>query len=172
MKLKSTLALMAIAFSGCLAASPNLVFVQMPGVKAQGTIARHCEQLDLIEIAPRQLSEGQLGDLWIGFPGDKQIPLRSTTEASIKTLGATPAQRDVTPGISSTYYAGGYSLHFENGRLVSLTANRYGFPPKDGTAFARLGSLRNGNTLSLPCSLEQFENVFGKSGKITRGFAW
>ena len=162
-----------MSFTGCVR-SPNLVFVTKGGIKAQGSIfgvfKKH-EQIELIEISPRKLTDGQMHDLWIGFPLTNQMTFAETTENAIKEFSE-PATKYYPASSPGTYYVCGYSFSFEGGEFVGFSANLYGYPPKEITAFVKLGSRKSGSSLSLPCSVDDFEKVFGKADAIIRGFSW
>jgi hypothetical protein len=165
------LLILAAAFLCCMAASPNILFVAKGGIKAQGTISKQREQIDLIQIDLQRVSELELRDLWVGLSPTNQITFAEVTESVIKETSSTNFVSE-TGKPSHTYYAAGYSFRFEEGHLVNFQANRYGFPPKKTTAFVKLGSRKSETPLSLPCSVDDFEKVFGKADKITRGFGW
>lgn len=172
MKITFLLIFIATVFSGCAAASPNLLFGQMRGINAKGTISKQGEQIGLIEIDPRALSEVQLHDLWVGLASTNQTTFAEITEDLIKKIGIPSTKYYSAPSTKTIYYVCGYSFRFEGGQLVSFLANQYGFPPKKTTAFVNLGSRKSKSSLSLPCSVDDFEKVFGKADKITRGFGW
>jgi hypothetical protein len=151
--------LIAISITGC--SSPNLVFVTKGGIKAQGSVFglfKTHEQIWLISINPRELTDGQMHDLWVGFPLTNQMTFAEITEDAINKISVTPAKC-------------GYSFDFKEGRLDGFYANLYGWPPKDIVAFVKLGSRKSGSSLSLPCSVDEFEKVFGKADSITRGYS-
>jgi hypothetical protein len=162
---------------GCSAASPNLLFVEMRGIKAQGAISgvfRKHEEINSIGIDIRELSEIQLHDLWVGLDSTNQTPFAEITEDAIKKIGVFRGNPPSAPSTKTGYFVCGYKFIFDGGQFASLMANQYqySFPPKEGNAFVKFGSRKNGASLSLPCSVEDFEKVFGKPDKITRGFSW
>ena len=147
----------------------------MRGIKAQGAISgvfRKHEEINSIGIDPRQLSEVQLHDLWVGLDSTNQTLFSEITEDAIKKIGILRGNPPSAPSTETGYSVCGYAFKFDGGRCVNVSANRYGFPPKEGTAFVKFGSRKNEASLSLPCSVEDFEKVFGKADKITRGFGW
>jgi hypothetical protein len=101
-----------------------------------------------------------------------QTAFAEITESAIKEISTSNYIPKSAGKLSCIYYTGGYAFKFEEGHLVNFQANRYGFPPKKTTAFVRLGSRKSGSSLLLPCSVDDFEKVFGKADKITRGFGW
>jgi len=98
--------------------------------------------------------------------------LAEITEALIKDAATSKFVSSSQAHATSTYYYQGYAFEFAGGCLVKFTADRYGFPPAKTTAFVRLGSRKTGTALSLPCSIETLEQVFGKADQIKRGFGW
>ena len=159
-------------FSGCAVMSPNLLFVRMRGINAKGTISKQREQIGLIEVNIRQLSESQINDLWIGLSATNQTSLVEVTEDLIRQIGVPSTNFYSAASDASTYFYCGYSFRFEGGHFAKCLANQYGFPPKVGSAFVMLGSRKNAVSLSLPCSLYDFEKVFGSADKVERGFGW
>jgi hypothetical protein len=166
--------LIAMSFTGCVR-NPNLVFVTKGGIKAQGNIfgvfKKH-EQIELIAINPLELTDGQMHDLWVGFPLTNQITFAEITEDAIKKIGILRENPPSVPRTETGYSVCGYSFDFKGGRFDGFSANLYGWPPKDIIAFVKLGSRKSGSSLSLPCSVDDFEKVFGKADAVTRGFSW
>ena len=165
--------ILAVCLVGC-AASPNLVNVTKGGITAHGTIfgvfKKH-EQIDLIEINPRKLSDDERKSLWVGLSSTNQIAFSEITEAAIKRIGI-PATNFYSAANPESYFLCGYNFDFKDGEFVGFTASIYGNPPKDIVAFVKLGSLRSGSSLSFPCSVDDFEKVFGKADSINRYFSW
>lgn len=165
--------LVAVCLEGC-AASPNLVDVTKGGIKAHGSIAgvfsKH-EQIDLIEINPRDLSDDQRRDIWVGVSLTNQMAFSEITEEAIKGIGV-PATNYYSTASLGRYFLCGYSFNFKAGEFVGFTASLHGNPPKDKIAFVKLGSSKTGSSLSFPCSVDDFEKVFGKADDITRWFSW
>src|SRR5438105_15314438 len=87
MKVVLVLVVVAAILAGCFTASPNLLFVDKGGIKAEGTISRRREQIGLIEINPRELSEAQIHDLWIGLSSTNHAAFADITENAIKRIG-------------------------------------------------------------------------------------
>lgn len=180
--MKTVIVLISISVTtmlvGCSAASPNLLFAEMRGIKAQGDICRKNfrkhEEINSIGIDIHELSEIQLHDLWVGLNSTNQTSFAEITEDAIKKIGVFRGDTPSTPSTKTGYFVCGYKFIFDGGQFASLMANQYqySFPPKEGTAFVKFGSRKNGASLSLPCSVEDFEKVFGKADKITRGFGW
>jgi len=162
-----------LCFTGCVA-SPNLVFVTKGGIKAQGSIfgvIKKHEEINSIGIDIRKLSEIQLHDLWVGLDSTNQTLFAEISEDAIKKIGILRKNPPSAPSTETGYSVCGYAFTFDGGQCVNVSANRYGFPPKEGTSFVKFGSRKSGASLSLPCSVDDFEKVFGKSDKITRGYS-
>jgi hypothetical protein len=152
--------------AGC-SASANLLTVSKEGIRGQGSISSKGEQIETIDIHPDELSPNEGQDLWIRFSSGKQVPLQSITEDLLKTI-ATPSSYYYSAPRNPSYYVDGYDFEFEKGHFTELLINLYGWPPRDITAFVSIGS-RKGTSLTLPCSISDFENVFGKV-KIGRAY--
>jgi hypothetical protein len=161
----------AACLMGC-ASSPNLVFVEDGGIKAQGQISGRSEKIDLIDIDLKKCPEGRLQDLWVGLSPTNRLAFSQMTEETIRAAGISSTNYYSAPAVGATYFLSGYSFRFEGGRLVRVLASRYGFPPARTAAYVTIGSQKSGHSFSLPCSLEDYEAVFGKRGMTTRGFAW
>ena len=162
-----------VCFTGCVG-SPNLVHVTKGGIKAYGSIfgvfKKH-EQIELIEINPRELSDAQMHELWVGLSLTNQTTFSEITEDAIKTIGV-PSTKYYSASNPDDYFVCGYDFNFKAGQLVGFSADLHGNPPKDTAAFVKLGSRKNGNSLSLPCSVDDFEKVFGKADDVTRFHSW
>ena len=172
MKIAILLISVTAVLVGCFGATPNLIFANTRGIKAKGTISGKLEKIRFIEINPRELSEIQIHDLWVGLSATNKTLFSEITESNIESIGILSTNYYSTSTANPTYFAFGYSFCFDRGQFISFLANQYGFPPKKVTAFVRLGSLKNQSELSLPCTIEDFEKVFGKANNITRGFSW
>jgi len=110
-----------------------------------------------IEIFPKKLPEEELQDIWVSFSPTNKFSLADITEDKIKP-----------------YADNQHSFQFENGNLVKFNVNVYGYEYpnfKRGNIVA-LGSIKNNRSLTLPCSIEDFENVFGKADEIDRMTMW
>ena len=170
MKIACTFTIAAAVFlTGCM--GPNILHVNKGGVTAYGDIYWKREKIGEILINPQDLSSDQKDDLWVGVSPTNHMTFSEITETSMKKI-AVPATKNYPASGPNDYDLGGYFLNFKDGILVRFGANRYGFPPKDITAFTQIGSRKNGSELSLPCSLNDFENVFGKADSVSRSFSW
>jgi hypothetical protein len=147
----------------------NALNVEKPGIEAEGRISEHNEWIEYIDAAPRKLSEDEFHDLVVGFSSGKQMLLSEITEDVIKRI-ATPATAYYSTARSDSYYVDGYAFAFEKGQLTRFMVTVHGFPPKSAMAFDKISSQISGRSLSLPCSVDDFEKVFGKANKITRGY--
>jgi hypothetical protein len=165
------LVIFSFVLTGCVS-SPNLLLVQMHGIKAQGSMAGQREQIEFIEISPQHLAGDQARDLWIDLTATRRVTMAEITDNLIKDASTSKFISSSQGPVTTTYYLQGYAFEFTAGCLVKFIANRYGFPPAKATAFVRLGSRKTGNSLSLPCSLQAFEQVFGKADLINHGFGW
>jgi len=164
--------LMIIASCGRCAAATNLLFVHKGGIMAQGSVSKGREQIDLIQISTVTLSDSQLRDFWVDLSPSNRVTFTELGENAIKQICSTNFALESSGTVSNMYYVGGYSFAFSGGRLITLQASRYGFPPKEAATFTKVGSKHNQSSISLPCSLDDFEKVFGKADKIERGFGW
>jgi len=170
--IKTTKLILACAIiSGCVT-SPNLLFLKRPGIDAQGGISRKREQIDVITITPQQLPDQDRHDLWVEISPDNRLPLADITEDIIKKASVKSYITTNTGTTSCSYYIAGYSFEFEAGHFTRLDAIRYSFPPPNIPVHVEFGSQKRNCKLSLPCSIADFENVFGASNTVTRGFFW
>jgi|GEM_PF-3083961 len=115
------------------------------------------EHILQIEIFPKKLPEAELQDIWVCFSPTNKLSLADITEDKIKP-----------------YADNQHSFQFENGKLVKFSLDVYGYEYPDfkrGNIVA-LGSFKNNSSLTLPCSVEDFENVFGKADEIDRMTMW
>src|SRR6266446_4499553 len=115
------ISIVALYFTGC-ASSPNLVSVTKGGIKGHGGISRKLERIDLIQIRPRELSEGEIHDLWVGLSATNQMTLTEITEDAIKEIGVPAKNYYSAPSPETSYFVGGYSFSFEGGQLVAFDA--------------------------------------------------
>ena len=160
-------------FTGCVG-SPNLVHVTKGGIKAYGSIIgvfKKHEQIELIQINPRELSDDQTHELWVGLSLTNQLTFAEITEDAIKAIGI-PATIYYSAAEPNDYFVCGYDFNFKSGKLVGFSASINGNPPKDMVAFVKLGSRKSGNSLSFPCSVDDFEKVFGKADDVRRFHSW
>lgn len=175
MKTFLTSAILAV-FCVCATASPNLLFIEMDGVKARGNIYRKYfrihQEINLIEVNPRKLSNDQLLELWVELEPTYRSSFAELSESILKKIGTLSTVYYPSLDVGNTYYLHGYSFKYEDGQLVGFVANRYGFPPKKNTPFVKLGSRKTGASLSLPCSVDEFGKVFGRVENVSRGFSW
>lgn len=151
---------------GCNAA-PNVLTVTKEGVTAHGHISNREEQIDGLDIYPDKLSPSDQQKLWIGFSSGKRIPLQSITKEFIEEI-AIPSTRYYSKPSEPDYFIDGYDFEFRSGHLTKISVNRYGWPPRNVTAFVYMGS-SNGTSLKLPCSANEFESVFG-AVTVGRGY--
>jgi hypothetical protein len=172
MRVGLILLLITTAVAGCFTASPNLLSVQRPGITARGTISKQEERIELIDIDLRQLPETQIHEISIALTPTNQATLAEITEDAVQEISTPSTVYYSAPSTGITYFVSGYSIRFEGGRLVTITASRYGFPAKNTAAYVKFSSHVNRHSLTLPCSVAEFEDVFGKADKITKGFSW
>ena len=115
---------------------------------------RDCRKMAGIEIS--QDAE-ELQDIWVALSPTNRIALADITEDMLKP-----------------YAVNHYTFEFNGNKLVRFEAEVYG---RDYSSFKEgntisLGSLRNKSTLTLPCSVEGFEKVFGEPDEIDRMHMW
>ncbi len=129
-------------------------------IQADGEITgafKQSERILHIEIFPMKLSEAELQDIWVSFSPTNRLSLIEITEDKIKP-----------------YADDHHAFQFVDGRLVRFTVNVYGYAYpnfKKGNVVG-LGSTRNASALTLPCSVADFEKVFGKADEIVRKTMW
>jgi hypothetical protein len=165
------LLLLALSCSAGCTASPNLLTLTNNGIRAQGTISYKGERIEEIDIYPDKLVSDKGRQLWVSFSSGKEMTLQNITEQMMQAL-ATPASSYYPQYYSvhenHDYYIDGYNFQFKNGRLIKLSINLYGWPPRDRIAFVNIGR-SNGPSVKLPCSVSDFEKVFGKAN-IARAY--
>jgi hypothetical protein len=110
------------------------------------------EHVLFIQMFAQKLSRAELQDIWICFSPTNKISLADITEDKIK-----PYTHDQ------------YSFQFDDGKLVKFSCEDSDFKKRNIIA---LGSTKNNSSLTLPCSTEDFENVFGKADEIDRMTMW
>jgi hypothetical protein len=125
-------------------------------IEANGTIRgflKRKEAILHIEICLRKLSASELQDYWIALSPTNRVALSEITEDTIKP-----------------YKFSHYLFKFENNRLVRFNAEvyGYGYPHYQNGSIVSIGSFKNETSLVLPCSVEDFEKVFGKPDEIAR----
>jgi hypothetical protein len=130
-------------------------------IEAGGSISgifKRKETISHIEIFPKKLSAAELQNIWVECSPTNRIALANVTEDKIR------------PDPDGLYYF----YQFEGHKLVGFKVAAYdhGYPNYNETKTIRIGSLKNESSLKLPCSVEDFEKVFGKADEITRKFMW
>lgn len=165
--------IVSVCVAGCIG-SPNNLEVSKVGIKAYGRISgvfKKRDRIEVIQIDPRALSGEQAHDLWVGFAPTNQMTIADITEEVTQGIGVHSTNYYSAAG-PHDYIACGYALSFSEGQLVSFHATHHGFPPSYESRFVQLGSRKSGSSLSFPCTVDDFEKVFGKADKIRRDFAW
>jgi hypothetical protein len=130
-------------------------------IEADGSISgifRRKESIGDVAIWPKKLSQTELQDIWVEFSPTNRITLADITEDKIKSD---------PDGIY-------YSYQFEAHKLVFFEVKSHDrdYPNYKEEKTVRIGSLKNKSSFKLPCSLEDFEKVFGKADEIDRNFMW
>ncbi len=127
-------------------------------INASGTITgmlRKREKLTHIEIFPAKLPKESLQDIWVVLPTASRISIAEIVES-------------MTNGTAERY-----SFIFDERALARLKG--WG---SDGTTGERIvngskfGSFKNNREITLPCSVQEFESVFGIADEISRRVMW
>ncbi len=115
------------------------------------------EQIFHIQIYPKKMSASELNDFCVIFSPTNRIALADITQDKIKP-----------------YTVDHCSFQFEGNILVKVEAEAYGFgyPAFVKGNSVSLGSLKNTGSLVLPCSIGDFEKVFGTADEIDRMVMW
>jgi len=165
------LLLVAITAGGCVMKKTNNIEVWRGAIFAYGKPDHGIDQLNGLEINCVNMSHEDQTNLWIGFPQNKKIALSAITFEEAKALSE---KEHINPenNMRRFYYAGGYSFEFINQVPISFQASKYEFALSNKIAFTRIGSFSNNRLLTLPCTLNQFEEVFGKPDRIRRWWSW
>jgi hypothetical protein len=163
--LHSSLSALLLGIAACRG-SPNLLIATTDGVRGQGSISYMGEQIELIQMHPGDLPANERSNIMIGFSTHPAMPLDSITEEFVKRI-AVPSTRYYSEPLNPAYFVDAYDFEFENGRLREVYVNLNGWPPKGINAFSNIGS--DHGAFKLPCSISEFEQVFGKA-KIVRSY--
>jgi len=133
-------------------------------------IFKRREQFTSIEICADNLAESDLRDLWIALSPTNRTALADLTEDKFKEL-AGASENVLLP--RGSYRFKQYTFHFEHSKLVRLSG--FNYPDSDrwhDPIPLRIGSAIRQRELSLPCTLPEFEGVFGKADQVDRGVVW
>ncbi len=142
-------------------------------IEASGRITgviRRKEILCSIELFPGNLSEAERHNIWFVLSRTNCIALSDATENRIKAIAL--ESHDNSP-LPRTYSVNRYRFEYQGNKLVKLTGYEYddSSHPVRGTS-VNFGSLKSNSSLVLPCSVQDFETVFGKADEITRIVVW
>ncbi len=148
--------------------TPKVLIIESPGIRAQGYSSAQREWIEQIELDPRKLPTGQDHDLWIGLSTGNRMLVSEITEESIRRISVFPSRPLKGQVANNCCSAGGFGFDFEGGNLTHFGTSIYG--DNNGSASPRLGSQKSGRSLSLPCSVDEYEQVFGKAAHITRRY--
>ena len=115
------------------------------------------ERVIHIEIFPKKLSEADLRDIWVTLSPTNRIALADITEDKVKS-----------------YADNHHFFGFDGHKLVGFGVDVYGYeyPTFIKGNVVSLGSFKNNSSLTLPCSPNDFEKVFGKADEIDRITMW
>ena len=118
---------------------------------------KHTDHIEHVVIFPEKLTTAELQDICVIFSPTNRIALADLTEDKIKS-----------------YAVDNSSFHFNVSKLVEFESGRYYWdhPEINKGNVVCLCSLKNNRSLVLPCSVEDFEKVFGKADEVERIFEW
>jgi hypothetical protein len=131
-------------------------------VEADGRIRglfKRKDQILHIQMFPNKLSQAERQDIWVALSPTNRIALADITEDKIKL-----------------YSVDHCSFEFYGKKLARFSADIYGYDNDDpdfkmGNPVS-VGSIKNKSSLRLPCSVEDFEKVFGNADEIKRIHRW
>jgi hypothetical protein len=129
-------------------------------IEADGNISGvfiNKERIINIEILPKKLSEVDLRDIWVTLSPTNRIALADITEDKVKS-----------------YADNHHFFKFDRDKLIGFGVDVYGYeyPTFIKGNVVGLGSLKKNSSLTLPCSPNDFEKVFGKANEIDRMTMW
>jgi len=118
-----------------------------------GFLARR-GSISRIEILPTKLSSAEMQDIWIQVSTNK-ITLSDISKGNMKVTG--------TSGVFFT---------FAGGSLLRFRGEVFDGSELTNAAPVVLGSISKNSSLRLPCSVQDFANVFGKPDEVTKKHMW
>lgn len=164
-------AVMMISCSMAQKNKTNIIEVRKGEILAQGEPTRDGERLNVLTIDLQRMSSDGKTNLWVEFPDNQKFALSAITMEEVKSR-STKEWQSPDSKTQKSFDVGGYWFEFDGNTLISLSVSKYGRPPTQKIAFTRIGSFSSNASLSLPCTLGQFEEVFGKADQIKRWWSW
>ena len=164
--LRMLLALCVVS-CGCITI-PNATEVRSGIVFAQGHPSMRGDTLGYLQIDLRSANADYRHDIWAATKDGKSVALADITIGLLKSQGA-------REWIGSSHEYGGTVCYdilnshywFDGERLIAIRAWE-----ETGFRGPRFGSRSSGSAITLPCTLREFESVFGKSEYRERYFHW
>ena len=159
---------LSVIFTGC---APNFVEIHKKGILAEGSeVFRGSEKIDYFQINPAMMSQSDQTNLWIELSDGAKTSFANLTRAFVKPHAIFES---IEPHSDSNkeaiFYRDGYTFTFSGEKLVNLKITTTCWPAAaQNNAFTKIGLFSSNQTLSLPCTVKQFEEVFGKAEKVDR----
>ena len=149
---------------------PGKLEVIKGNIHAQGRVATAEKGGALIRAIQIDLSTAPsefLEDIWVVVRIVGKTTLAKVTPQLLKENGYTIMEvKPPREGLTDRYCDSGFSFDFNrDGKLIRLEANT-GSNDDTSTENPRIGSFSSTLSLALPCTLPQFNSVFGKSDKV------
>jgi len=150
--------------------APNVVEVHKGAIVGYGETRhpplRTTELIGELDINLRDISNEDRTNLWLEFANGEKMTFEAISLQQMKQLAA--SEDTNTSNAQITYSKDGYAFSFDGSTPVKLMIFQQSGPPQYTNVFSKVGSLSSNQVLTLPCTLKQFEAVFGKPDQIDR----
>jgi hypothetical protein len=154
-------------FSGCVLMGSYRVYVRRECISGSGSASRNHDhdQLRVVTINLTDAKGDVWDDIWIELsPGEK------TSIGSITRTLLMEHQAKHENNCSDCFFFGRLTFEF-NGEILKKVDADWGVTPAAKKGFnPRIGSVHRGASLTLPCTIPQFESVFGECDKVWRDY--
>ncbi len=148
--------------------APNLVEVHKGDIVGyrgtQRPPLRTQELIGELDVSLRNLASEDRTNLWLEFADGEKMTFDAINLLQIKQHGASASTN--SSSTQTTYSRDGYKFIFDGSTPIQLMILQHGWPDRGTNVFSRVGSFSSNQTLTLPCTLKQFEAVFGKPDLI------
>jgi hypothetical protein len=150
--------------------APNVVEVRKGAIIGYGGTQhppfRSLELIGELDVNLRNMANEDKTNLWIELAGGIKMAFDTISIQQVQRYSALEYTNHPSPEI--IYFVDGYTFTFDSTTPTHLTILQYGWPPHQTNVFSRVGSYSSRLALTLPCTLKQFEEVFGKPDRIDR----
>jgi hypothetical protein len=162
--------LTAVMMTSC---APNVLNIQKGAIFGEGRTSypplRGGEKIHSLDINPQKMSHADQTNLWVELPDGEKVSFAAMTRAKIKShaIWETKDPRSNSDE-KADYFAGSYNFRFDGETLFNLHIVDQGWQTHYAKGFPKIGSFSSNHFLILPCTLKEFEEVFGKPNQIDR----